>query len=114
MLHSKIILSDPNRRVKVVLHRLFLILKPMQNLGYMTIYFFSKLNVQYSITKIMKNSLTASLGVISHLAKKSPFFCNLGDDIYLHNQHPAFDDNNVSLHPQHEAFDTDGWRGDHL
>ena len=34
MLHSKIILSDPNRRVKVVLHRLFLILKPMQNLGY--------------------------------------------------------------------------------
>ena len=35
MLHSKIILSDPNRRVKVVLHRLFLILKPMQNLGYL-------------------------------------------------------------------------------
>ena len=34
MLHSKIILSGPNRRVKVVLHRLFLILKPMQNLVY--------------------------------------------------------------------------------
>ena len=34
MLHLKIILSDPNRRVKVVLHWLFLILKPMQNLGY--------------------------------------------------------------------------------
>ena len=34
MLHSKIILSDPNRRVKVVLHRLFLILKPMQKMEY--------------------------------------------------------------------------------
>lgn len=38
MLHSKIILSDPNRRVKVVLHRLFLILRPMQNLVYPKFY----------------------------------------------------------------------------
>ena len=35
MLHSKTILSSPNRSPKVVLHRLFLILKPMQNLVYL-------------------------------------------------------------------------------
>ena len=46
MLHSKIILSDPNRRVKVVLHRLFLILKPMQKMEYIR-YLFKLVNHQY-------------------------------------------------------------------